>query len=137
MRVKIILTIGLAAILAALGLPRLASQIYAQTIQSRALPNMMALAAAVQRFQVAHGRLPSPIEFGELRPNPDFKTPFSTSSPETQPSVRHPDDRAGNVTDPLMRPFIYETVGDTFLIRSLGPDGVPSDDDFSYSPKKS
>gem|GEM_PF-4803652 len=134
---KIWICFGIAAaILAVWAIPQIDSYIYHDTVRHRALPNMMALAASVEQFQRDRGRLPSPVEFTELRPDSHFRVSFGTSSPETQPSFTHPEDRAGEVNDPYNHPFIYEVTGDTFVIRSLGPDGVPSSDDYVYPPKK-
>ena len=123
----VILVLGLGAL-------KLLAYIDRECCYSRALPDMRALAAAVQNYKDQHGKLPSESEFASLPPSPDFKNDH-TASPETQTIFTRPLQQASQINDPFLRPFRYELSGNTFLIRSLGRDGIKSEDDFIYQPK--
>lgn len=100
----------------------------------RDLPDLMAVAAAVEYFKQTHGRLPSPEEFGDLHPAPGFKVPFRIRM-GTRFSFAKPEQRARDVTDQFKQPFSYEPAPDQrwFIIRSPGRDGVwRNEDDYIY-----
>lgn len=105
-----------------------------QVARSRAHPDFLSLAAAVQHFSRIHGRLPTEQEYPNLQPDPDFHLPWVPTSPESQTSFANPRQTAGTIVDPFMQPYVYERVGDSFLIRSIGIDGKRSRDDIVYDP---
>lgn len=41
---------------------------------------------------------------------------------------------ARELSDPFGHPYHYELCGKTFLIRSFGADGIPSNDDIIFKP---
>ena len=122
------------AVLAVLGAMKLRDYIVRDCCRNRALPDMEALSAAVQNFKLKHGRLPSDSEYASLSPSPDFKNK-RIGSAEYLTNYNRPERKAGEVTDTYGRPFQYEPAGNSFLIRSLGPDGIRSNDDFVIRPE--
>ena len=80
---KLAVIVLVVAVVSIFGLRALLDYVYWQTCRNRALADMMALAAGVEHFRQAHGRLPLPDEFDDLHPAPGFQVPFATESPET------------------------------------------------------
>jgi hypothetical protein len=101
--------------------------------RNRSLADMEALAAAVQYYEAKHGHLPTQTEYKTLPPSPIFANK-RVGSPEFMTNYDKPTRKAGDVTDPYGRPFQYELTGNSFLIRSLGFDGIMSTDDFILHP---
>lgn len=131
--IQVLTVIGM-IILAGLGIQVLLDLVAWQTFRNRALSDMMALAATVEAFRETHGRLPTSDEFDDLHPRPGFQVPFASDSPETRPGFSRPDQTAGEALDPGGNPFRYEKTGGSFLIRTLGPDGIGSRDDVMFGP---
>lgn len=83
-----------------------------------------------------NGRLPTEEEYMTLNPDPDFELPWIPKAPESDTSFLNTEQTPNTILDPFLQPFIYEVSGDSFLIRSLGIDGVRSRDDIVYSPSE-
>lgn len=108
-------------------------KVRSDAIKSRSLPNMRALAAAVEQFRQTNGRLPSSSEYEALGPVLGYQ-PFKSDSPEMMTSFDSPSQRAGDVMDARNRRLVYEQANNGYQIRSFGMDGIRSDDDFIYQP---
>lgn len=112
--IEVLLVVVIIGILVGVAIPRLGGRVRQAEI-SRARADIQSIGLALRMYELDNGEYPASLQ--ALVSNPgarNWEGPYLES---------------GVPVDPWGREYIYARTGNTYTLRSLGPDGVESDSD--------